>query len=62
MWSWNPKCKGRVVLLGDIVKDDSGAYAVLAEQGSSVSQIIAAKIMHVMQDYQVVLQYLPTLR
>ena len=50
------------MLLGDIVKDDSGAYAVFTEQGSSVSQIIAAKIMHVMQDCQVVLQYLPTLR
>ena len=23
------KCKGRVVLRGDIVKDDSGSYAVL---------------------------------
>ena len=27
------KCKGRVVLRGDIVKDDSGAYAVFTEQG-----------------------------
>ena len=25
--------KGRVVLLGDIVKDDSGSYAVFTEQG-----------------------------
>ena len=33
------KCKGRVVLRGDIVKDDSGAYAVLTEQGSSASQM-----------------------
>ena len=27
------KYKGRVVLRGDTVKDDSGSYAVLAEQG-----------------------------
>ena len=32
------KHNGRVVLRGDIVKDDSGSYAVFAEQGSSVSQ------------------------
>ena len=39
------KYKGRVVLRGDIVKDDSGSYAVLfTEQGSSASQMIAAKI------------------
>ena len=29
------KYKGRVVLRGDIVKDDSGCYAVFTEQGSS---------------------------
>ena len=29
--------KGRVVLRGDIVKDDSGSYAVFTEQGSSAS-------------------------
>ena len=28
------KYKGRVVLRGDIVKDDSGSYAVFTEQGS----------------------------
>ena len=28
------KYKGRVVLRGDIVKDNSGAYAVFTEQGS----------------------------
>ena len=39
--------KGRVVLQGDIVKDDSGPYAVFTEQGSSASQITAAKIMDV---------------
>ena len=39
--------KGRIVFRGDIVKDDSGAYAVFIEQGSSASQIIAATIMDV---------------
>ena len=37
------KYKGRVVLRGDIVKDDSGSYAVFTEQGSSASQITEAK-------------------
>ena len=37
------KYKGRVVLRCDIVKDDSGAYAVLTEQGSSASEMTAAK-------------------
>ena len=31
------KYKGRVVLRGDIVKDDSGSYAVFTEQRSSSS-------------------------
>ena len=39
------KYKGRVVLRGDIVKDDSGSYAVFTEQGSSASQMTAARIM-----------------
>ena len=39
------KYKGRVVLQGDIVKDNSGSYAVFTEQGSSASQMTAAKIM-----------------
>ena len=34
------KYKGRVVLRGDFVKDDSGSYAVFTEQGSSASQIV----------------------
>ena len=38
------KYKGRVVLRGDIVKDDSGSYAVFTEQGSSASQMTAAKV------------------
>ena len=41
------KYKGRVVLQGDIVKDDSGSYAVFTEQGSSVSQMTAAKVMDI---------------
>ena len=41
------KYKGRVVFRGDIVKDDSGSYAVLTEQGSSASQMTAAKIMNI---------------
>ena len=41
------KYKGRVVLRGDIVKDDSGAYAVFTEHGSSASQVTAAKVMDV---------------
>ena len=39
--------KGRVVLRGDIVKDDSGSYAVFTEQGSSASQVTAAKVMDI---------------
>ena len=39
--------KGRVVLRGDIVKGDSGSYAVFTEQGSSASQMTAAKIMDI---------------
>ena len=41
------KYKGRVVLRGDIVKDDSCAYAVFTEQGSSASQMTAAKVMDI---------------
>ena len=39
--------KGRVVLRGDVVKDDSGAYAIFNEQGSSASQMTAAKVMYI---------------
>ena len=35
------------MLRGDTVKDDSGAHAVFTEQGSSASQMTAAKIMNV---------------
>ena len=41
------KYKGLVVLRGDIVKDDSGSHAVFTEQGSSASQMTAAKIMDI---------------
>ena len=41
------KYKGRVVLRGDIVKDDSGSYALFTEQGSSASQKPAAKVMDI---------------
>ena len=48
--SWRRNFKnteGRAVLRGDIVKDDSGSYAVFTEQGSSASQMTAAKIMDI---------------
>ena len=41
------KYKGRVVLRGDIVKDNSGSCAVFTEQGSSASQMTAAKVMDI---------------
>ena len=41
------KYRGRVVLRGDIVKDDSGSCAVFTEQGSSASQMTAPKIMDI---------------
>ena len=41
------KYKGRVVLRGDIVMDDSGSYAVFTDQGSSASQMTAAKVMDI---------------
>ena len=40
------KCKGRVVLRGDIA-NNSGSNAVFTEQSSSASQMTAAKIMDV---------------
>ena len=41
------KYKGRVVLRGDTVKDDSGSYAVFTGQGSSSSQMTATKVMDI---------------
>ena len=37
------KYNGRVVFRGDVVKDDSGSYAVFTEQGSSASQMTATE-------------------
>ena len=43
-----PLCgKKNKVSRGDIVKDDSGSYAVFTEQGSSASQMTAAKVMDI---------------
>ena len=51
---------GRVVLRGEIVKDDSGAYAVFTEQGSSASQMTAAKSNGLLlQDCHVVIDEQP---
>ena len=41
------KYKGRVVLRGDVVKQDPGDHAFFTEQGSSASQMTAAKVMDV---------------
>ena len=43
------KYKSRVVLRGDIVKDDSGSYAVFTEQGSVASEMTAAKVMDIIR-------------
>ena len=45
------KYKGQILLRGDIVKDDSGSYAVFTGQGSSASQMTAAKIMEIISRY-----------
>ena len=37
------KFQGRIVLRGDIVKDDTGSHSVFTEQSSSASQMTAAK-------------------
>ena len=42
------KYNGRVVLRGDIVKNDSGSYAVFTESGSSASQMTPAKVMDIL--------------
>ena len=46
------KYKGQVVFRGDIVKNDSGSYAVFTEQGSLASQMTAAKVMDTYQGFQ----------
>ena len=46
-WRQSTKqCQGRIVLRGESVKDDSGSYA-FTEQGSSASQMTAAKVMDI---------------
>ena len=45
------KYKGRVVLREAIEKDYSGCYAVFTEQGSSVSQMTAVKIMDIISRF-----------
>ena len=39
--------KGRVVLRGDNVTDDTGVYAVFTEQGASASHMCASKALYV---------------
>ena len=41
------KYKRSSCIPGDIVKDDSGSYAVFTEQGSSTSQVTPAKVMDI---------------
>ena len=41
------KYKRRVVLRGDLVKDDSWSHAVFTEQASSASQMTAAKVIDI---------------
>ena len=41
------KCEGQAALRGDTVEDDSGSFSVFFEQGSSASQLTAAKVMGV---------------
>ena len=41
------KYKGQVVLRGNTVKNDSGSHVVFTEQGSSASQMKAAKVIDV---------------
>ena len=42
-----PKVQRSSCTRGHIVKDESGSYAVFTEQGSSASQMTAAKIMDI---------------
>ena len=52
------KYKGRVVLRGDIVKDDSGSYAVFTEQGSN-QQISSPDCQVAMDKQQTQYQLIP---
>ena len=49
-----------VLLQVDIVKDDPWPYAVFTEQGSSASQVTAAKIMDIISRYLIVMESLCT--
>ena len=54
-WELEPqfqKYKGLIVLRGDIVKDDSGSFAVFTEQGSSASQMTATEVMDIISRLQ----------
>ena len=42
-----PEIQRSSFLRGDIVKDNSGSYAVFTEQGSSASQMTAARVMDI---------------
>ena len=46
------KYKRRVVLRGDVVKDDSGPYAVFTEQGSFAPHMTAADVLDVISRLQ----------
>ena len=43
--------KGRVIFRGDIVRDESGFYAVFSEQGTSASHMAAAKFMDAIANF-----------
>ena len=47
-WNHNSTSTNVVALRGDIAKDDTGAYSVFTEQGSSASQMTAAKVVDVL--------------
>ena len=48
MLNWRQSTKNTTAeSYSEVVKDDSGSYAVLTEQGSSASQMTAAKVMDI---------------
>ena len=47
IWTNSFKNKGSVVLHGDVVRDNSGSYAVFTEQESFASHMTAAKVPNV---------------
>ena len=46
-WRQSTKKQRSSCTPSDIVRDDSGSYAVFTEQGSSASQMTAAKVMDI---------------